>query len=217
MKHRTLALLLVAVVPLAACLQKDTTTTIYVRNDGTIEWAVLDHDVRSDEEDTGKRADEERAYIDAIWGGTDSLTQGFRALGGTNIRSTVLRERAPFATLRSAEFQHLNQVWERALKSCQVPHRLELKADGLVTTWTMAIQIDPEPRSPDDCDGKAIEAVLSDSDHLRIVLESGKFLSATGFKITGPNTAELEETDSDSIKQGSGVLTFSLTWERGAR
>ena len=218
MRHRTLALLLlVGVIPLVACLQKDTTTTIYIRNDGSIEWAVLDQDVRSDEEDTGKRADEERTYIDAIWGGTDSLTKGFGALGGTNIRSVVLRDRAPFATLRSADFEHLNQVWERALKSCQVPHRLQLKTDGVVTTWTMAIQVDPEPKSPDDCDSEAIGALLSDSDHLRVMLESGKFLSATGFKITSSDTAELEEMDSDTIKKGNGVLTFSLTWERGAR
>jgi len=218
MRHRTLALLLlVGVIPLVACLQKDTTTTIYIRNDGSIEWAVLDQDVRSDEEDTGKRADEERTYIDAIWGGTDSLTKGFGALGGTNIRSVVLRDRAPFATLRSADFEHLNQVWERALKSCQVPHRLQLKTDGVVTTWTMAIQVDPEPKSPDDCDSEAIGALLSDSDHLRVMLESGKFLSATGFKITSSDTAELEEMDSDTIKKGNGVLTFSLTWERGMR
>jgi len=218
MRHRTLALLLlVGVIPLVACLQKDTTTTIYIRNDGSIEWAVLDQNVRSDEDDTGKRADEERTYIDAIWGGTDSLTKGFGALGATNIRSVVLRDRAPFATLRSADFEHLNQVWERALKSCQVPHRLQLKTDGVVTTWTMAIQVDPEPKSSDDCDSEAIQAMLSDSDHLRVMLESGKFLSATGFKITSSDTAELEEMDSDTIKKGNGVLTFSLTWERKMR
>jgi hypothetical protein len=52
---------------------------------------------------------------------------------------------------------------------------------------------------------------------MRFVLESGKFLSATGFKILGSDTAELEEVDSDTLKKNDGVLTFSLTWERGAR
>jgi len=189
MRHRFLALLLlVAVVPLAACLQKETVTTIYIRNDGSIEWAVMDQDVHSDEEDAGKRAEEERTYIDSIQGGIDGLTKGFRALGGTNVRSLVVRDRAPFATLRSADFEHLNQVWERALKSCQLPHRLELTTDGVVTTWTMAIQVD---------------------------LESGKFLWATGFTMVGSDTAELEEVDSDTIEKNGGLLTFSLMWERG--
>jgi len=219
MRHRFLALLLlVAVVPLAACLQKETVTTIYIRDDGSIEWAVLDQDVHSDEEDAGKRAEEERTYIDSIQGGIDGLTKGFRALGGTNVRSLVVRDRAPYATLRSADFEHLNQVWERALKSCQLPHRLELTTDGVVTTWTMAIQVDLESlqsKSPADCDSEAIEAVLSDSDHMRFVLESGKFLSATGFTMVGSDTAELEEVDSDTIEKNGGLLTFSLMWERG--
>jgi hypothetical protein len=218
MRNKTLALLLlVAVIPLAGCLQKESSTTIYLRNDGTIEWAVLDQNVRSDEQDTGKRADEERAYIDPILNGTDRLTEGFRALGGTNVRSVVLRDRAPFATLRSADFEHLNQVWERALKSCQIPHRLELKTDGLVTTWTMAVQVEPEPESPNGCDADAVSAVLSDStDHLRIMLESGKFLSATGFKILSTDSVELEEITGETVKNNNGVLTFSLTWERKA-
>ncbi|MCX6538917.1 MAG: hypothetical protein NT151_08290 [Acidobacteria bacterium] len=213
MRHKTLALLLVAVVPLVACLQKDTSTTIYIRNDGTIEWAVLDQNVRSDEDDSGKRFNEEQAYIDAILGGTDSLTMGFRTLGGTNIRSVVLRDRAPFATLRSADFEHLNQVWERALKSCQVPHRLELKTDGLVTTWTMAIRVDPEPESSSGCDADAVGAVWS-TDHLRVMLESGKFLSAAGFKILSADSVESEEVADDTIKKNDGVLVFSLTWKK---
>jgi hypothetical protein len=217
MRHRTFALLLlVAVCPLVGCIEKDSSTTIYIRNDGTIEWAVLDQNVRSNEDDAGKRADEERTYIDAILGGIDSLTKGFRALGGTNVRSVVIRDRAPFATLRSADFEHLNQVWERALKSCQVPHRLELKTDGLVTTWTMVVRVDMESKSPSDCDTDAVDAVLSDSDHLRIMLESGKFLSATGFKILSADSVELEEPTDETIKNSNGVLTFSLTWERKA-
>ena len=216
MRHRKFALLLlVALVPLAGCLQKDTSTTIYIRNDGTIEWAVLDQNVRSNEDDTGKRASEEQAYIDDIQGGTDSLTKGFRTLGGTNIRSTVLRDRAPFSAMRSADFAHFNQVWEGALKSCPIPHRLELNTDGLVTTWTMAFQVDPEPESPAACDTEAIEALLSDSpDHVRIILESGKFLSATGFKMVASDAVELEEVDNDTVKKNNGVVTFSLTWTK---
>jgi hypothetical protein len=217
MKHKLLALLFVTVIPLVGCLQKETSTTIYIRNDGTVEWAVMDQNVRSDEEDAGKHTDEERSYIDAISNGTDGLTTGFRTLGGTNIKSVVLRDRAPFATLRSADFEHLNQIWERALETCQVPHRLELRTDGLVTTWTLSIQLDPELRLPDDCDSTAMTAVLSDSDNIRITLESGKFVSVTGFKILSPNSVELDENVSEeTIKANGGVLTFSLTWERKA-
>jgi len=216
MRHKIFALLLLAaIVPLGACIEKDTSTTIYIRNDGTIEWAVLDQNVRSNEEDSGKRFDEERTYIDDILGGIDRLTKGFRTLGGTNIKSVVLRDRAPFATLRSADFEHLNQVWERGFESCQVPHRLSLKTDGVVTTWTLAIQVDPEPESSDSCNSEAIEALLSDSsEHLRIMLESGTFVSATGFTITNSDTAEVQDIDSDTIKKNEGWVVFSLTWKK---
>ena len=103
------------------------------------------------------------------------------------------------------------------MKSCQIPHRLELTTDGAVTTWTMAVRFDPDDTSRDACDSDAINAVLSDSDHLRIVIESGTFVSATGFKTLGPDTVELEDVDSDTIKKNDGVLTFSLTWKREAR
>jgi len=216
MRHKTLALLLfVAVVPLTACLEKDTNTTIYLRNDGTIEWAVMDQNVRSNEEDSGKRLDEERTYINDILGGTDRLTRSFRALGGTNIKSVVMRDRAPFGTLRSADFEHLNQVWERTFKACQIPHRLTLKTDGLVTTWTMAIQVEPEPEKTDECESDALEALVSEStEHLRLVLESGTFESATGFTLVGKNTAELADINSDTIKKTSGVVVLSLTWKK---
>jgi len=216
MRHKTLALLLLAaIIPLGACIEKDTSTTIYIRNDGTIEWAVLDQNVRSTEEDSGKRLDEERTYMNDILGGIDRLTKGFRTLGGTSIKSVVLRDQAPFATLRSADFEHLSQVWERALKSCQVPHRLSLKSDGVVTTWRMAIQVDPEPESSDNCDSEAIEALLSDSsDHLRIMLESGTFVSAAGFTITKSDTAELQDIDSDTIRTDDGWVVLSLVWRK---
>lgn len=216
MKHKTLALmLLVAVVPLTACLEKDTNTTIFIRNDGTIEWAVMDQNVRSNEEDTGKRLDEERTYVTDILGGTDRLTRSFRALGGTNIKSVVMRDQAPFATRRSADFEHLNQVWERTFKACQIPHRLTLKTDGVVTVWTMSIQVEPEPEKTDACETDALDALVSEStEHLRIMLESGTFESATGFTLVGKDTAELANIDSDTIKKGNGVVVLSLTWKR---
>ena len=219
MRYKTLALvLLVGAAPLVGCLQKDTSTTIFIRNDGSIEWSVLDRNVRSDETDPGKRADEEQNYLYAVQGGTDDLTAGFRVLGGTNIRAEVLRDRVPFSTLRSADFTNMNQVWERAFLKCQVPHRIELKTDGVTTTWTMAIQVDPEPDEAVGCDTKAIEALLSDSsEHLRIMLESGKFVSATGFTLAGSDTAEVRDIDSDTITKNGGVVTLSLTWERMAR
>jgi hypothetical protein len=215
MRRALLGLLLVAILPMTGCLQKDSTTTIYLHDDGTIEWGVLDQNVRSDESDAGKHLDEERGYIQAIWNGTDELTRGFRALGGRNVRTTVLRDRAPFSTRRSAGFDNMNQVWERAFEGCPIPHRLSLTTEGAVTTWTFSIQVDPWPDEPADCDKDGIEALLSNgADHLRIILESGTFVAASGFTITAPDAVEIIETDSDAVTKGNGVLTFSLTWKK---
>jgi hypothetical protein len=78
----------------------------------------------------------------------------------------------------------------------------------------MVIQVDPEPQSPDGCESDALESVLSDSDHLQVMLESGKFLSATGFKILSADRVELEDIHDDTIKADNGVLTFLLTWKQ---
>jgi len=60
------------------------------------------------------------------------------------------------------------------------------------------------------CGCDAIEAALP-SGHLRVMLESGTFLSATGFTIVGSDTAEAEDGDSGTSKKNDGVIVFWLT------
>ena len=215
MKRTLPALLFATALTVTGCLQKDTTSTMYLRADGSFDWVVLDASVRSDEKDPARRSEEERGYITAVHNGEDDVTRGFRSLGGTNLGTTVLRDRVPYSVLRSATFDRIDRIFERELKACNIPYRSEFKTDGAVTTWTLTVKILPEPDAPPNCEGDGVDALFTDAgDHLRIVLESGSFLAVTGFTRIGDDAVELPDVSSETIEKNNGVLVFSLSWKQ---
>ena len=217
MRRLIMSLGLSAALVTAGCLQKDTTSTIYIGDDGRIEWVVVDTQVRSDESDAAKRWSEEHQFINDIWAGQDKITKGFKALGATNVRVQVLRDRVPYDVMRSASFENLGVLFVREFTRCGVPHRSELKTTGTVTTWTLAFQVEPEPPDVDGCDKDSAFDWLSDAfEHLDIVLESGRFTEAVGFKTLAPDKVTLEEMTSETIKENNGWVIVSLTWDRNA-
>ena len=218
MKRLIMSLGLAAALVTTGCLQKDTTSTIYIGADGRIEWIVLDRQVRSDEKDAAKRWAEEQAYIDAVWSGRDNVTKSFKALGGTNVRTQVLRDKVPYDVVRSANFDNLGKLFARELARCGVPHRSEYKTTGTVTTWTLAIQVEPEPPAVEGCDEDGPLDGLSDAiNHLEVVLESGAFTNAVGFKKVASDKMVLDDVSSDTIKKNGGWVIVSLTWDGEAR
>ena len=218
MKRLTTILGLAAAVLTAGCLQKDTSSTIYVADDGRIEWVVLDRQVRSDETDPAKRWSEEQEFIAAVRAGEDNLTKGFKALGATGVRTHVLRDREPFDVVRSADFDNMGAIFVKEFERCGVPYRSELSTTGTVTTWTLAFQVEPEPPEVAGCDKDSPLDWISDAlQHLDIVLESGRFTNAVGFKTLAPDRVTLDEMSSETIKKNDGWAVVSLTWDRSVR
>jgi len=218
MRHQLIGLGVAAALVTAGCLQKDTTSTIYVGSDGRIEWVVFDRQVRSDESDPAKRGAEQQAFIDAVWSGQDNVTKGFKALGGTNVRTQVLRDTVPYEVVRSANFDNLGKLFARELSRCGVPHRSEYKTTGTVTTWTLAVQVEPEPPAVEGCDEDGPLDWLSDAiNHLEVVLESGAFVDAVGFTKVAADKMVYEDVSSETIKTNGGWVIVSLTWDTAAR
>jgi hypothetical protein len=99
MKRAALVLAATAALTAAACLQKDTTSTIYLRQDGSFDWVVLERNVRSDESEAAARAREDAGYSEAVARGEHDVAAGFLVLGAEDVHVQPLRTTRPFATM----------------------------------------------------------------------------------------------------------------------
>jgi len=217
MKRMALGLALCATIASSGCLQKDTTSTIYLRQDGSLDWVVSERNVRSDEADATKRAAEETGYLNAIVRDEHDVAQQFRTLGGANVRTRLLRDTRPYDVTIDSQFSSLSDLVGRALTACGVPHRVDLAQDAGVTTWQLWADVGEDGENATESDSNDCESAiggLSDALTLTIVLESGQFTHAVGFTLNGSDTASIDEaaTHADALKKNHGQVVFSLSW-----
>jgi len=215
MKRITLALVMAASIAPTACLQKDTTSTIYLRQDGSLDWVVIEQNVRSDETDAAKRIAEETAYLDAVASGEQGVAETFLALGADDVRIRWLRSERPYAVMVDARFDSLAGVFDRWLTRCRVPHETGMTQDGGVTTWRLWIDVGPDGEGIEGDHGDGCDDGLDglmDALDMRIMLESGTFTSATGFKLEGTDTAVIDQEGVEHAYKTTGRIELSLSW-----
>lgn len=221
MKRMTLAVTLAASLAATACLQKDTTSTIYLRQDGSLDWVVLERNVRSDEADAAARISEESSYVEAVRRGEHGVVEGFLALGADEVRVRWLRGRRPYAVMVDARFMSLADMFEKPLAACGIPHEIAMTQDGTVTTWRLRVDVGPDgegleglqderPGCDDGLDG------VTDALDVTIMLDSGTFTTATGFKLNGGDTAVIDEAGVENAFKTTGRIEFSLSWTAAA-
>lgn len=218
MNRMALSLIVAASLMSAACLHKDTTSTIYLRQDGSFDWVVLERNVYADDADAAAREREESAYVGSAARGDHDVASGFSALGGDDVRIRVLRETRPYEVMVDARFDGLAAVVDRALSGCRIPHHTDLTLDGGVTTWQLVIDAGPDGENLpggglDECDDGVAALALSDVLMPRVMLESGVFTSATGFKLEASATAVLDEESLEAAFEASGRVRLSLSWK----
>lgn len=215
MKRTTLAIAAAAALLTAACLQKDTASTIYLRQDGSFDWVILEQNVRSDERDDSARLAEEASYLDGVSRGDSGMVNSLLDLGATDVRVRWLRSRRPYAMMVDARFDNLAAVFDRALAPCGVPYESAITETEGVTTWRLHIDVGPEGSRLDQGGGEGCGRSLdglTDALELTIVLESGTFNAATGFTIKGTDTAALDETTIEERVKTTGIVELSLSW-----
>jgi len=219
MKRITLILAMAASLAATACLQKDTTSTIYMRQDGSLDWVVLEQNVRSDGTDAATRVAEETAYVEAVARGEHGVAEGFLALGGDDVRIRWLRGTRPFAVMVDARFDSLAGLFDRPLTKCAVPHEVGITQDGGVTTWSLVIDSGPDGEGLEGDHDEGCDAGLdglTDALTMTIVLESGTFTAATGFTLKGADTAVIDEEGIERASKTSGRIELSLSWTSAA-
>ena len=215
MKRTTLAIAAAAALLTAACLQKDTTSTIYLRQDGSFDWVILEQNVRSDERDDSARLAEEARYLDGVSRGDSGMVNSLLALGAEDVQVRWLRSRRPYAMMVDARFDNLAAVLDRALPPCGIPYESTLTESDGVTTWRLRLDVGPEGSrlvqdGGEEC-GDSLDG-LTDALGLTIVLESGTFTAATGFTIKGTDTAAVDEKTIEERVKTTGIVELSLSW-----
>jgi len=216
MRRTLMTIALAAALATTGCLQKDTTSTMYLRTDGSFDWVVIERNVRSDESDAAKRDAEEFGYVDAIARDSHPVTEGFRALGSRDVRTRLLRDTRPYAVMVDARFESLTAVVDSQLAGCGVAYDISQTVEGDVTTWRLWADIGPKGEKlagGDDC-GAALNN-MSDALDLTIILQGGTFTKAEGFTLSGSDTAKADDeaTSSDALKKHDGQLVLSLSWK----
>lgn len=197
-----------------ACLQKDTTSTIYLRPDGSLDWVVVDRNVRSDATSETERTQEEARYRDAAEQGGHGAALAFSALGAARVHTHVQRAARPYAVVVEGTFDSLATLASVPLAACGVPHETAIThADG-VTTWTLRANLSHHDGDigPAGCE-KPFEGLLEALD-VEILLESGRFTDALGFTTLRPDCAVPDEQafEEAAIERNDGWLVLSLSW-----
>ena len=216
MRRTVLYLTLAATVATAACLQEDTTSTMYLRQDGSFDWVILEEHVRSDERTEAARLAEEARYVDGVSRGDTGIVNGLLALGAADVHVQWLRSRRPYAVMVDARFDSLAAVFDRALAPCGVSYDSRITEYDGVVTWTLRadVGIDGErfeSIAGEDC-GAGLGGLDDAFEHLRIILESGTFTAAKGFALDGADTAKLDEAAMQKAVETTGLIELSLSW-----
>lgn len=215
MKRNTLAIAIAVALLAAACLQKDTTSTIYLRSDGSFTWVILEQNVRSDEPDDAARLAEEASYVDGVSRGDSDMINSLFALGARDVHVRWLRSARPYAVMVDARFDSIAGVFDRALATCGLPYESSVTELDGVATWILRadVGVDGDRLTHDALErcGNSLDG-LDEALDFTIVLESGTFTAATGFTITGTDRAALDEKTIEEHVKSTGVVELSLSW-----
>jgi hypothetical protein len=198
-----------ALATTGGCLQKETSHTLYLSPDGAVSWAVSESNVYSDEEQAGPRIREEQEYAGAVLLGTHGAARSLAAVGAQGpIRTTVVRDEAPFHVITEARFDRIDRLLERLFTKAGIRTTASFVADTGGSTLRVRLEF---------AEGmKEDEAVsdLVDVDHFRFVLTDGRFADSNGFDTTA-TTAVFSREWLDSAEKAfeeERPIEFTLSW-----
>jgi len=196
----------------AGCLQKETSHTLYLAPDGSVEWIATEGNVRSDEAEAGKRLIEEQGYIGPALLGTHGMARGLAALDPqAPVRTTIVRDERPFLVLTSARFASIDRVLTRVFTEMGI--RSSASVVRGVNETTLRVRLDFG--QPLDERETPVSQLADNIEHLRIVLTEGRFGAVTGFDVTDGMSATLSSDWLERVEKASETkspIEFALSW-----
>jgi hypothetical protein len=216
MTARFVPVVMAAMLLTSGCLLKDTKETWYLGQKGAVKWVVTESDVRSDAQAPTDRQNEETTYRLAFERQDHPMVRGFRELGLVDIRTIVLRNEAPFTVRTEAQGLTIGELGMHIIARAGLWGVSTLEHDGDTWTWKFTARDLHAPDAaakPDDDLG----AVLNDLDSLSVVLVDGRFLSATGFKLSGDGrVATIAADNHGAAGDDESMMVLELKWIAGA-
>jgi hypothetical protein len=220
-KRRSLtgvSVLAAVVVIMSGCLRKEMTSTWYLEPDLSVVWSVLERDVRADEKSSEERAQVEGQFVAEARQNNQPVARGLRQLNPANVRTTLLRDKAPFTAKTDANFPSLKVLGERILGRLGLTgfSDVVLTADGHQWTWS----IDPHAEILEDAVDEDLSA-LFETEVIQIALARGEFVETEGIRLSedrriatfpvGDILNGLAEKKGD--KKGDEPTVFKLRWK----
>lgn len=201
----------------SACLKKETTQTVYIAADGSIQWTVDEANVYSDETDIGKRLAEEEAYIGAALTGVHRVALGLQALKPDSlVGTTVLRDERPFHVITEARFAAIDSAFQRLFDETGFKAIVTQRRDDARSTLRMHFDFTKETQEKES----AAVALLEEIGSLRFVLADGRFVGGGGFDITDRTNAAAISPEwmaaAEKAMEAHGTIDLVLTWESGS-
>jgi len=198
----------------AGCLVKETTHRVYLSPSGSVDWLVLEENVRSNESDGTKRSNEEREWLDALAQDAHPAAEGLRRLGPDGLSSRLLRPARPYMAMTEARFARLDRVIQRLFEELGIRGEATLDARGQGATLSVSVDLssldDPEPDTE-----SPVTALLEDLDRYRVVLTEGRFVGAAGFQVIENGSAATLQEIPEATLEARGVVKLTLTWRAG--
>jgi len=196
----------------AGCLQKETSHTLYLAPDGSVEWVASEANVRSDDPEIVKRLIEEQGYIDAALLGTHGVARGLAALDPqAPVRTTIVRDERPFLVVTQAHFAAIDRVLSRVFTE------MGIRSSALLVRGAddVTLRVHLDFSHPVDEGATSVSELGDNLEHLRIVLTDGRFGTASGFDVTDGISATLSSEWLEQVERAYDAKTdieLVLSW-----
>ena len=195
----------------SGCLLKSTTQVMYVDASGGVTWAITETDVRSDANSLTDRQQEESVYWQAVQQERHPVAAGLQELGGTKLRTTVLRGEVPYTVRTEARFSGLDEVGRRLLAAVGTLGVSTVTRQGDRWEWKV-VSRDPNSSGSVVEPSDGVSAVVGEFSSIKIVLVAGRFESAEGFTLsTDRRVATFDEKSVESQQEAPAVM-IKLVW-----
>jgi hypothetical protein len=194
-----------------ACIQQETTHTLYMSPDGVLVWTSLECDIRSDARTPFDRAREEGEFLDRLATGMHPIPVAFKHLGADPVQIRFLRQKRPYVVMTEARFASIDRTLQRLLDEIQLVGTAVITEDGSERTLTVTIERPSEQFEL--AEDNPVLPLVDPAVPYRCVLTEGRFVSAIGFRVSGDGViAVLDEKIFEELDEPGDVVRLSLTW-----
>jgi len=196
---------------LTGCLTDETSHTLYLHPDGSITVSVLQLNIRSDGETAHARLKEENDFLVNAQGNAHPAAEELQELGAHSIRTTILRDKRPYAVLTEGRVASI-ELLIREILGDESGGQVHVNFENIDSEARLTITCECAPYLADaaaPCD-ELHEAFSTEP----LILTEGRFIRATGFEIDDTRRrARLLSTDELDLNSNKTSVGYSLVWE----